>query len=108
MTQKTEYDIGNDFSKFPGGRYRKDGPHSGEIFREDVLVELLNSSDKLVISLDNTLGYGSSFLEETFGGLVRKQHFDSQTLHDKLDFLSSDKYLIKKIWNYIDKAERNE
>lgn len=63
--------IAEDFSKYPGGRYRTDGPHSGEAFREDVLRRELRNHDILTIVLDGTAGYGSSFLEEAFGGLIR-------------------------------------
>ena len=65
-----------DYAVAPGGRYRKDGPFSGEAFRDDVLVpELLAAAGKneqVIVELDGVAGYGSSFLEEVFGGLVRR------------------------------------
>jgi hypothetical protein len=30
--------VGKDFSGHPIGRYREDGPESGEVFREDLLM----------------------------------------------------------------------
>ena len=69
------YSIAKSFSRTPGGRFKKHGPYSGEAFRDDVLHDLLRrvitSDDRLVIVLDGTAGYGSSFLEEAFGGLIR-------------------------------------
>ena len=64
-----------DSVRAPGGRYEKDGPHSGEWYRETVLrpalEQAIGSGEELVVELDGTSGYGSSFLEEAFGGLVR-------------------------------------
>ncbi|MDP5205842.1 STAS-like domain-containing protein [Alishewanella sp. SMS8] len=62
-----------DFAKFPGPRYRSLGKFSGEEFRDDILVpRIKEQGESLVIDLDGVFGYGSSFLEEAFGGLVRK------------------------------------
>src|SRR5271170_4668971 len=59
----------------PGGRYISDGPFSGEWFRNEILgpavAAALESEDKVKVELDGTAGYGSSFLEEAFGGLIR-------------------------------------
>lgn len=60
------------FSATPGGRYREEGQWSGEEFRDDVLVPLLEAGHDVVVDLDGPLGFTSSFLEEVFGGLVRK------------------------------------
>ena len=63
------------FSQTPGPRHKGDGPDSGQAFREEVLfpkfMEAREKGGHLVIVLDGTAGYGSSFLEEAFGGLVR-------------------------------------
>ncbi len=68
--------IAKDFSKFPGPRYIRQGPNSGELFRDTKLypafIEAYEKGSKLEIDLDGVAGYGSSFLEESFGGLVRK------------------------------------
>jgi len=61
------------FSEFPGPRYRNLGPSSGQEFREEILIPAIKQygAHKLIINLDGTCGYGSSFLEEAFGGLLR-------------------------------------
>jgi hypothetical protein len=71
-----------EFSKFPGPRYIKLGPHSGELFRESVLIPAIKEDSEVSVNLDNVFGYGSSFLEEAFGGLVR-----SEVDLKKIDFL---------------------
>ncbi|AMR66736.1 STAS-like domain-containing protein [Aquipseudomonas alcaligenes] len=93
------------FSEYPAGRYRADGNFSGEVFREDLLIPLLQQHDVVEIDLDGAMGYGSSFLEEAFGGLVRNRRFSSQQLHQKLRFISNEEpSLIDEIWLHIDRA----
>ena len=81
-------EIAKQFSRYPGGRYRRDGAHSGEAFREDVLLpalkEAVKSGTRLVVVLDGTEGYPSSFLEEAFGGLIREHDLDPELLETLL------------------------
>lgn len=78
---------------FPGGRYRADGPYSGEWFREEVLRPALESAaqggDRVTVDLDGAPGYGSSFLDEAFGGLVRTGEFTRNQLERLLDIRSA-------------------
>lgn len=95
------------FSEYPAGRYRKDGSYSGEVFREDLLIPLLNKHDEVHIDLDGAMGYGSSFLEEAFGGLVRVHKLSSSKLKKQLRFKSNEEpLLIDEIWLYISDAEK--
>lgn len=72
----------SDWSKYPGGRFRRDGKFSGEEFRDDVLYPKLRAAieagDGIIVNLDGTAGYASSFLEEVFGGLSRKHKITSE------------------------------
>lgn len=65
---------------YPGPRFKKLGPQSGEDFKQHLYTTLIefygedfkkNKNIPIVIDLDGTRGYGSSFLEEGFGGLLR-------------------------------------
>ena len=76
--------IATDFSPYPAGRFRSDGPFSGEKFREEFLLPALQSSEPVTVTLAGTKGYGSSFLEEAFGGLVRYGYFTSDAILSKL------------------------
>lgn len=60
-----------EFTRSPGGRHKQRSSHSGEEFRDDVLIPALKRGGKISVVLDGVRGYGSSFLEEAFGGLVR-------------------------------------
>lgn len=65
----------SDFSKFPSGRDDNDGDYNGRRYRETILapaiLEAIRTGGRICISLDGVLSFGSSFLEEAFGGLVR-------------------------------------
>lgn len=63
--------LAKEFSTTPGGRFRVMGPDSGEAFRDILARELRKTTETIEVVLDGAEGYGSSFLEEAFGGLVR-------------------------------------
>lgn len=71
--------IASDFSRYPAGRTRRDGDFSAEEFRERLLIPALREAydhgGRVIVVLDGVYGYSSSFLEETFGGLVRRKMF---------------------------------
>ena len=98
--------VARDFSKYPAGRFLTDGPASGERFRRQILLPALSKGTRVIIDLDGTLGYGSSFLEEAFGGLVRSGPFPAEEISKRLDFVSGDPTLVSEIWDYVSKARR--
>ena len=66
--------IAKDFSETPGVRYISQGKYTGEGFRKKKLEPLFqdkNDNRKIIIELDGTFGYPTSFSEEAFGGLAR-------------------------------------
>jgi hypothetical protein len=101
----TTIDIAKQFSRYPFGRYRNDGPYSGERFRDEFLIPALekNSADVSVI-FDGANGMGSSFLEEAFGGLVRKG-IPKNDLLRRLKLISKDATRIHQVQEYIREAE---
>lgn len=99
--------IAKDFSRYPAGRYKSDGPFPGELCRKKLLVPALSQDQgSVIVELDGTRGYGSSFLEEAFGGLVREEGFDELTLRIKMRLESSDPTLVEEIWGYINDAQQ--
>ncbi len=96
--------IAKQFSRSPAGRYVTDGPFSGQAFRENLLVPALNSADKVEVDMDGVMGFGSSFLEEAFGGLVRISGMNSATVHEKLKIKTRLKMYEQRVWLYVDKA----
>jgi len=101
----TIIDIGKDFSRYPAGRYETDGPFNGELFRAKFLVPVLNNNKRITIELDGTAGYGSSFLEEAFGGLVRLG-YSSRQIKTAITLHSEDPSLLEEIEEYILDAEQ--
>lgn len=99
--------VANDFSRYPSGRFMKNGNTSGEAFRERLLFPHLKAGESILVELDGTIGYGSSFLEEAFGGVARKLNLTSQVLLKKISLVSSDKLLIEEIKQYILDASKD-
>jgi len=100
--------IGKDYSDTPLGRYEGDGPFNGTRFREEFLRPALESGEAVHVKIDDTEGYGSSFLDEAFGGLVRFGYFSASELQSKLviELEDQDYNLYKNlIWRYIDSAQ---
>nr|VFJ90739.1 MAG: protein of unknown function (DUF4325) [Candidatus Kentron sp. LFY] len=103
MAVQKVLNIAKDFSRYPAGRVVTDGPYSGQGFREGFLVPAMEAGEKFTIDLDGTRGYGSSFLEEAFGGLVRAG-YSSKTILSLLTFQTNDESLIIEIREYIKDA----
>ena len=93
---QTIINIAKDFSKYPGPRYERLGKFSGEKFRDDILMSALGVGE-VVVQLDGTVGYGSSFLHEAFGGAARKTRVGK----DNLRLESDDEYLVRKYGNTL-------
>jgi hypothetical protein len=98
--------VADNFSITPGGRFKVDGPYSGEEFRETWLEPLFKNDPpaKIIIDFDGGEGYSTAFLEETFGGLVRK--FGKEKVKFSMfEFISDDEPLmLEEIKGYIERA----
>ena len=81
----TTVNVARDFTRFPSGRYKRNGSTSGEAFRERFLEEPLRRGEVVQVELDGTIGYGSSFLEEAFGIKVD----DAELIPANLDSLNN-------------------
>jgi hypothetical protein len=110
-----DYDlsVARDFSRTPGSRYMSEGEHSGELFRREKLLPLvkraMNEGVALKLDLDGTAGYGTSFLEEAFGGLVREDGIAAADLLTALKIKSEEEdYLTDDIVAYIKAANSSE
>ena len=104
MSYDAIINVASDFSRFPSGRTRADSAYSGEAFREKFLVGPIRKKKHVLIKLDGAIGYGSSFLEEAFGGLVREEKMTSSEILSLLTFDSFDESLIDEIKSYIREA----
>lgn len=96
-----------DTTTTPGARYRSDGPDSGEEYREEVLgpafQRAFETGSTLLVDLDGTHGYATSFLEEAFGGLARI--FGSEVVLRTLRFKCDDEPTLRdEIVGYIERT----
>jgi len=100
--------ISKDFSPTPGARYKTDGKFSGEEFYNNILKDKFrNSIDQgniLIIDLDGTYGFATSFLSEAFYRLATDFGPDNVWANIKL-ISTEEPYLIDEIKEYIYDAQ---
>lgn len=103
---QTAISVANQFSVEPFGRYPDDGESNGTRFREEYLCPALEEYEKVTVILDGAEGYGSSFLDESFGGLVRVHGYEEPELRRRITVVSQeDPSLIDEIWDYVKSSE---
>ena len=101
--------IAKDFSRIPGARFPEEGAYSGQEFRNNVLLPKLKNAisahEKLKVILDGTAGLGTSFLEESFGGLIRIDNISYSDIKNTLILISDeDEDYIEEINQYLSEA----
>lgn len=107
--------IAKDFTRTPGVRAPEEGLSSGEEFLGRLLYpkfsEAVKQGVNLIVELDGTAGYATSFLEAAFGGLVRGEPKfrippTKLSLVRKHLILRSltDRFLVEEIMEYIEEA----
>lgn len=99
--------IAKQYCETPGAREIEEGHYSGEDFLQKILKpkfeEAVKKNTTLLIDLDETEGYATSFLEEAFGGLARL--FSPETVLKTLMFKCLDEPLLdEEIKTYIREA----
>lgn len=106
MMSSITINIATDFTPYPGGRFRSDGEFSGERFREELLCPAFGNADNetITVELDGAAGFGSSFLEEAFGGLVRHCGIPVAEVLRRLKVKSSRPGYLSRIRGYIEQA----
>ena len=87
----------------------KEGKFSGQEFRTSLLLPKLKQAIaakcQLEVDLDGAAGYGTSFLEESFGGLIREDKVDLATIKQAVKFVSTEEpSLLDEIEQYLQDA----
>ncbi len=100
-----------EFSKFPGGRFKKYGPDSGEEFREKRLIPAikeLKEGEKLIIDLSEVYTYAPSFLDEAFSGVIRKKVLSYEDFIKKIDFKADppNQFFIGMIRKFLEETKK--
>ena len=101
--------VSTEFSETPGPRNREEGDFSGQQFLEEILKpkyeQALKNDEALLVDLDGTYGYATSFLESAFGGLAR--YYEPDDILKRIRFKSNEEpYLIMEIETYIRDARK--
>jgi hypothetical protein len=92
------YNFAEQFTKYPGGRYKILGDFSGEEFREKVLEKIFKNDDIIKLDTSGVVGsFSPSFLDEAFGEIARK--YGVKKFKEKIKFL--DKKLEEKVEDYV-------
>lgn len=108
VLEMIKINISKEFSDAPGGRTIEEGEFSGEEFRDKILLPKFNNAEekneKLEINFDGCYGFATSFLEEAFGGMVRK--YKKRNMLSRLVIISTeDETISGLIEKYIKAAE---
>ena len=103
--------LSTDFSPTPGGRLIAEGDFSGELFRDELLFKRYEEAEinntTLEVDFDDCYGVGTSFLEEAFGGLVRKYH--KHGIFKRLKIVAlEDETIPGNIKKYVEEAEADD
>lgn len=107
MTNK-EIVIASVFSREPFGRTDKDGKFNGTKFRTTFLSPPLREGKSIILNFDGAEGYGSSFLEESFGGLIR-EGFSLSDIKQKISFISTeDPSIVDEINEYLEDESKRQ
>lgn len=72
MTKQTVNIRLADWTRFPGGRFKEDGEHSGEEFREKFLADGVTAGSDFEIDFNGIFTVGWSFLDESLGYYVKE------------------------------------
>lgn len=98
--------IRKDFSELPFGRYKTDSPYSAEAFRDEFIVPALKNYRMVTVDLSVNCGLASSFLEEVFGGLVRRYKYSPEELKSRMNIiLPENPSTVHRVWRFIELAD---
>lgn len=98
-----------DFTLTPGPASRCYGDFSGEEWRESYLIPAyiiaVGNDETLLVDLDGVIGFSSSFIEASFGGLVRSLMLDHIEVLDSIRIACTDEPdIVNEIAEVITKA----
>ena len=102
--------ISSEFTSTPFGRYKGDGPESGEVFREKLLIPAFEKYGRVELILDGLDGLPSSFWEEVMGGIIRSG-MSFADLKAKLSIVTSESEMqtfVRLGWRYAEDAANRE
>lgn len=96
----------SEFTVLPGARHREDGDGSADQFFEEYIQSKLdriikNKDEKLLIDLDNTLGYASSFVSQLAIRVLEKCGSARKVQKNVIIKSDDDIYQEERFWNEV-------
>lgn len=99
-----KYKFVEKYTKFPGGRFERLGPYSGEDFREKVLRNIFESGKSIEIDATGVVtSFSPSFLDEAFGSLAKEYGLEKFRNTVKI-FSADNEKLAEKMMYYVERA----
>lgn len=93
-----------DWTRFPGGRFKHDGEHSGEEFREKYLEPHIKDDASFEIDFNGIFTVGWSFLDEALGYYVSKMGV--RTFRERFKIIADDDPdILKEIETVIERRQ---
>jgi hypothetical protein len=93
-----------EYTEYPGGRFVRLGPFSGEDFRETVLREIFETGKKIEIDATGVVtSFSPSFLDEAFGTLAKEYGYE-RFLETVTLFSTDNPQLTEKMLYYVKRA----
>ncbi len=111
MTKQTiVLKIAQEFTPHIGARYRSDGDFSGDQFYEDILKPKLDEvwrdpKKKIILDLDGTFGYASSFLSQIFVRIMQDFHEKNKVLKKLIIKSDEEPLLIEAIKDELETTD---
>ncbi len=103
-----KYLFAEKYTKYPGGRYIRLGPFSGEDFREKVLEPIFKTGKTIEIDATGIDGsFNPSFLDEAFAEMAKRYGIDKFRKTVKL-YADDNKQLEDKMMFYVNQAIKND
>ena len=105
--QRAFIDLARDFHDSPIGRFKWQGRHSGEAFRDDHLWPALQRHTYVTVDLDGASALSTGFLDEAFAGLVREGRLSEADFWRRVDIVcTKDPLIVTEIRSFVSKEAR--
>ncbi len=111
MLEIIPYDFAKEFSPYPGPRWIRLGPNSGEKFRNEVLDKMYDKKQPILIDPDGAkISYGPSFLSEAFGQYALHHTIEDLNTFIKIkDDTPNSRRFKKRMMSYVEREiEKNK
>lgn len=96
------------YTDTPIGRDGLDGPKNGADYRDNYVIPALEEYVLVKLDFTETLGTTPSFLEEIFGGIIRKGIMPAEDLLRRTEIIYKYDSVKKNVAKYINEASKNK